>query len=204
MCAESTSLLRCLCWVPSRACHCFDLHNSLAPPVLVKPRASRSGSHRDQQCERVVGFDLTRSEISATAGITFQLPRGRDVGPHSKLSCRAGLCLLVAVARLAGQVLLAAVLLAQVCGVVLLFFSEGADPRTFFFSPGISFDVLGLWFLTSEATTRSCTSSNHRLQVSTGCEHRDAFVDCARDETSDERLSHRLQLMAFCCNRRRV
>ena len=36
------------------------------------------------------------------AGITFQLPRGRDVGPLSFLSGRARLCLLVAVARLVG------------------------------------------------------------------------------------------------------
>ena len=33
----------------------------------------------------------------------FQLPRGMDVGPRSKLSCRAWPCLLVAVARLAGR-----------------------------------------------------------------------------------------------------
>ena len=36
-------------------------------------------------------------------GITFQLPRGRDVGPQSLLSCRACPCLLVAVGRLAGR-----------------------------------------------------------------------------------------------------
>ena len=33
----------------------------------------------------------------------FQLPRGKDVGPHRKLSCCAWFCLLVAVARLAGR-----------------------------------------------------------------------------------------------------
>ena len=33
-------------------------------------------------------------------GITFQLPGGKDVGPHFKLSCRARLCPLVAVTRL--------------------------------------------------------------------------------------------------------
>ena len=33
----------------------------------------------------------------------FQLPRGRDVEPHYKLSCCAWFCLLVAVARLAGR-----------------------------------------------------------------------------------------------------
>ena len=37
------------------------------------------------------------------AGITFQLPRGRDVGPQPKLSCRAWLGLLVAVACLVGR-----------------------------------------------------------------------------------------------------
>ena len=37
------------------------------------------------------------------AGITFQLPRGRDVGPLSELSGRARLWLLVAVARLVGS-----------------------------------------------------------------------------------------------------
>ena len=37
------------------------------------------------------------------AGITFQLTCGRDVGPHSRLFCRACPCLLVAVARLAGR-----------------------------------------------------------------------------------------------------
>ena len=33
----------------------------------------------------------------------FQLPRGRDVGPHCKIFCCAWFCLLVAVARLAGR-----------------------------------------------------------------------------------------------------
>ena len=41
--------------------------------------------------------------FQVAAGITFQLPRGRDDGPHSKLSGRARLCLLVAVARLVGR-----------------------------------------------------------------------------------------------------
>ena len=41
--------------------------------------------------------------FQVAAGITFQLARGRDVGPHSKLSGRARLCLLVAVARLVGS-----------------------------------------------------------------------------------------------------
>ena len=43
------------------------------------------------------------------AGISFQLPRGRDVGPLSKNFCRALLCLLVAVARLVGGLVLLAV-----------------------------------------------------------------------------------------------
>ena len=41
--------------------------------------------------------------FQVAAGITFQLPRGRDVGPLSQLSGRARLCLLVAVALLAGS-----------------------------------------------------------------------------------------------------
>ena len=43
------------------------------------------------------------SYFRVAAGITFQLPRRRDVGPHSKIFCRVCLCLLVAVARLAGR-----------------------------------------------------------------------------------------------------
>ena len=44
-----------------------------------------------------------RLSSRVAAGISFQLPRGRDVGPHSELSWCARLCLLVAVARLAGR-----------------------------------------------------------------------------------------------------
>ena len=43
------------------------------------------------------------SNFRVAADITFQLPGGWDGGPHSKLSCRACPCLLVAVARLAGR-----------------------------------------------------------------------------------------------------
>ena len=62
-----------------------------------------------------------------------QLPCGRDVGPLSKNSCRARLCLLVAVARLAGRwclwrlLVFLAGLWVSGCSVSL---SEGADPRT--------------------------------------------------------------------------
>ena len=44
-----------------------------------------------------------RLSFRVAAGISFQLPRGRDVGPLSKNFCRALLCLLVAVARLVGS-----------------------------------------------------------------------------------------------------
>ena len=43
---------------------------------------------------------VVRLSFRVAAGITFQLPRGRADGPHSKLSGRARLCLVVAVARL--------------------------------------------------------------------------------------------------------
>ena len=68
-----------------------------------------------------------------SSGITFQLPCGMDVGPLSKLSCRARLCLLVAVARLAGRWcfwrLLVFLAGQWVSGCFVSLF-EGADPRT--------------------------------------------------------------------------
>ena len=74
-----------------------------------------------------------RLSFRVAAGIMFQLPCGRDVGPLSKNSCRARLCLLVAVARLAGRwcfwrllVFLAGL---WVSGCFVSIF-EGADPRT--------------------------------------------------------------------------
>ena len=75
---------------------------------------------------------VRKSKVPAS-GVTFQLPCGRDVGPLSKNSCRARLCLLVAVARLAGRwcfwrllVFIAGVWVSD--SFVSLF--EGADPRT--------------------------------------------------------------------------
>ena len=75
-----------------------------------------------------------RPSFRVAAGITFQLPCGRDVG---SLSGRARLCLLVAVARLAGRWYFWRLsfwrwCFSLACGFLFFFVSlfEGADPRT--------------------------------------------------------------------------
>ena len=94
--------------------------------------------------------------FQVAAGITFQLPRGRDVGPLSKLSGRAQLCLLVAVALSGWElVLLARLSLALVGGVVFCLFPFPRTP-----SKGPAFSqvfpsfLLGLRFLAPEAPSR--------------------------------------------------
>ena len=141
--------------------------------------------------------------FQVAAGITFQLPRGRDVGPLSKPSGRARLCLLVAVARLVGGWCFWLVCpWCWLVGVVFVSLSEDAVHRTGI-SAGIPLYFLGLRFLAPEAPSRgqffvnfvmglmvgdrrfpgatilgarfSTSSANHLVSVPpTGPEHSDA------------------------------
>ena len=87
------------------------------------------------------------------AGITFQLPRGRDVGPHFELSCHARPCLLVAVDRLAGRWCFWRLrswrwCFLGACGFGVSF-SWTQRPVFFRMCP---LDVLGLWLPATEAS----------------------------------------------------
>ena len=134
------------------------------------------------------------------AGVTFQLPRRRDVGPHSKLFCRDLPCLLVAVACLAGRWCFW-----RLCS--WRWFGEGRAPWTGFCR---RYPLRYSWTLVpcSEATSRAghsvvyfvtgqmvgdrwfpgdntgsevfTSSANHPLLVPpTGCVHRDALYEMA-------------------------
>ena len=77
----------------------YTPHQKLQPtPGTGRPSQQLAGNRPKNRVTWVVWLCF-----QVAAGITFQLPRGRDVGPLSKLSGRARLCLLVAVALLAGS-----------------------------------------------------------------------------------------------------
>ena len=101
------------------------------------------------QDRQILGFVLG----SQCRGHLFQLPCGRDVGPHSIFVLLLCVCLLVAVARLAGRrrswrLCSWRWLVGTVLGFFLL--CKGLDWKTGFFLQVFPADVLGPWFLASK------------------------------------------------------
>ena len=102
-----------LCFLPSgvtsalRVTDCF-LHHKPHVKALANPLSTGRPSQQlaGNRPKNLVTWKV-RLNFRVAAGITFQFLCGRDVGPLSKLSCRACPCLMVAVARLAALVLLA-------------------------------------------------------------------------------------------------
>ena len=92
-------------WVPTR---CFRRYADVHRRVK-KASEPCNGLALETRCQGTPHFSQScpglkvRLSFRVAAGIMFQLPCGRNVGPLSKNSCRARLYLLVAVARLAGR-----------------------------------------------------------------------------------------------------